>query len=170
MAAVLRSHAGDRTVSECSSRIARACTLILGSIPKARLCIAEGGRFGFHQVRTLSDAPAPASTLWMIDRYPADIRAWINAKGGLEKMPYLNGYWYLICDVCKGNRREGSAFGRPFVARRERDRLSAARASGGAAGDVERTPQGIESSRVAASGPSPRQTVTLPVGFVTVDL
>jgi hypothetical protein len=30
----------------------------------------------------------------MIDRYPADIRGWIVAKGGLENMP-IKGYWTL---------------------------------------------------------------------------
>jgi hypothetical protein len=30
----------------------------------------------------------------MFDAYPKDIRAWLNAKGGLDKMP-LNGYWLM---------------------------------------------------------------------------
>jgi hypothetical protein len=39
-------------------------------------------------------AASLASTQWMFDRYPADIRAWIEAKGGVEKMPYVQ-YWHL---------------------------------------------------------------------------
>jgi hypothetical protein len=30
----------------------------------------------------------------MFDSYPEDIRAWLNAKGGLEKMP-LDSFWLL---------------------------------------------------------------------------
>jgi len=38
--------------------------------------------------------PAPDSGKWMVDSYPADIRAWIDAKGGYAKLP-MNGYWVL---------------------------------------------------------------------------
>jgi hypothetical protein len=38
-------------------------------------------------MRSGSRLPAPEVTKWMIDRYPADIRGWIDAKGGLENMP-----------------------------------------------------------------------------------
>jgi hypothetical protein len=31
----------------------------------------------------------------MIDRYPADIRGWIVAHGGLERMPSGESYWTL---------------------------------------------------------------------------
>jgi hypothetical protein len=30
----------------------------------------------------------------MFDSYPADIRGWLNAKGGLDQMP-LAGYWMM---------------------------------------------------------------------------
>jgi hypothetical protein len=33
-------------------------------------------------------------TQWMIDKYPADIQAWIKAKGGREKMPIFR-FWLL---------------------------------------------------------------------------
>jgi integrase len=72
--------------------------------------------------------------------------------------------------MCVRAINENGRHWRSLFTRRERDPLSAAGASGAAAGDVERTPQGIESSRVAASAPSPRQTVTLPAIFVTVDV
>ena len=45
-------------------------------------------------MRSGSRLPAPEVTKWMIDRYPADIRGWIDAKGGLENMP-THGYWTL---------------------------------------------------------------------------
>jgi hypothetical protein len=32
--------------------------------------------------------PSPEMTQWMIDQYPADIRGWIAAHGGSEKMPW----------------------------------------------------------------------------------
>jgi hypothetical protein len=50
-------------------------------------------RLGFHQAR-LNDYNGPASpeaTKIMFDSYPADIRGWLNARGGLEKMPYAVG-------------------------------------------------------------------------------
>ena len=31
----------------------------------------------------------------MIEKYPADIRAWIEARGGVKKMP-LVGYWFCM--------------------------------------------------------------------------
>jgi hypothetical protein len=70
------------------------CTMATVHIPKDRLCFGERGYLNFHQARYADGRPAVKSTEWMIKNYPADIRDWLIAKGGLEKMP-LEGYWKL---------------------------------------------------------------------------
>jgi hypothetical protein len=73
-----------------------ACTMVTVYFPKDRLCFGERAYLNFHQARSGS-ASGPVTTevtKWMIDKYPDDIRGWIVAKGGLEKMP-SQGYWTL---------------------------------------------------------------------------
>ena len=41
-----------------------------------------------------STSPNLRVTKEMVDSYPKDIRAWINAKGGYKKMP-IDGVWTL---------------------------------------------------------------------------
>lgn len=64
-----------RIVGPCQS----ACTVLLGHIPRSRICVTPAARFGFH----LAKLPQATATLW--NAYPADIKAWINARGGLRK-------------------------------------------------------------------------------------
>ncbi len=56
-----------------------ACTVLLGHIPRSRICVTEQASFGFH----LANLPQATATLWAA--YPADVKAWINAHGGLTK-------------------------------------------------------------------------------------
>jgi hypothetical protein len=51
--------------------------------------LREHARLGFHQARlgNYNGAPPPQATKAMFDSYPADIRGWLNAKGGLDQMP-----------------------------------------------------------------------------------
>ncbi|MFN3658892.1 MAG: hypothetical protein ACK4UO_16715 [Pseudolabrys sp.] len=91
--ALLRS-SGERVIVDgnCLS----ACTLVLGVIPKSRICATERARFGFHAA-WMPDAegrpvtsPMGTQALWNI--YPANVRSWINRQGGLSrKMIYLEG-------------------------------------------------------------------------------
>jgi hypothetical protein len=62
-----------RIVGPCQS----ACTVLLGHIPRSRICVTPEARFGFHM------AHRPDMTTLMWRGYGADIRAWINARGGL---------------------------------------------------------------------------------------
>jgi hypothetical protein len=62
-----------RIVGPCQS----ACTVLLGHIPRNRICVTPQARFGFHLARL----PQATTTLW--NAYPADIKAWINQRGGL---------------------------------------------------------------------------------------
>lgn len=62
-----------RIVGPCQS----ACTVLLGHIPRSKICVTPGASFGFHQAHL----PSATATLW--SGYAADIRAWINQHGGL---------------------------------------------------------------------------------------
>jgi hypothetical protein len=70
-----------RIIGPCQS----ACTVLLGHIPRNKICVTSAARFGFHLARR-QDA---TQTLW--NAYQADIRAWINAHGGLQKDFCLGG-------------------------------------------------------------------------------
>jgi hypothetical protein len=73
-----------------------ACTLVLGLIPRARVCATERARFGFHAAwmpdidgRPVT-SPMGTQALWNI--YPTQVRRWINRHGGLSRrMIYLQG-------------------------------------------------------------------------------
>jgi hypothetical protein len=64
-----------RIVGPCQS----ACTVLLGHIPRSRICVTPAASFGFH----LAHLPAATATLW--NAYPADIKAWVNQHGGLQR-------------------------------------------------------------------------------------
>jgi hypothetical protein len=67
--------AAVRIVGPCQS----ACTVLLGHIPRARICVTPQAAFGFH----LANLPSAQATLW--NAYQPDIRSWIRAHGGLRK-------------------------------------------------------------------------------------
>ena len=91
--ATVRS-SGERVVVDgnCLS----ACTLVLGVIPRERICATQRARFGFHAAwmpdrdgRPIT-SPLGTQALWSI--YPASVRRWINRQGGLSrKMIFLQG-------------------------------------------------------------------------------
>jgi hypothetical protein len=54
-----------------------ACTLIFKYIPRDKICVTPAARFGFHLGTT------PLATGSLYEAYSADIRAWIDAHGGL---------------------------------------------------------------------------------------
>jgi hypothetical protein len=91
--AVVRS-SGEKVVIDgnCLS----ACTLVLGLIPRSRVCATQRARFGFHAAwmpdsdgRPVT-SPMGTQALWNI--YPTSVRHWINRHGGLSrKMIYLQG-------------------------------------------------------------------------------
>jgi hypothetical protein len=87
---------------EVHGRCNSACTLIT-NMPKSRLCFAEGSRLGFHWARdkVWNGPPSRSSTEWLIDHYPADIRAWIDAQGGIDKMP-TEGFWVMPAFILWG--------------------------------------------------------------------
>ena len=73
-----------------------ACTLLLGIIPRDRICVTPRAKLGFHAAwkpgangnKMLSREGTRA--LW--DIYPGNVRAWLARHGGLKpKMVYLSG-------------------------------------------------------------------------------
>jgi len=63
-----------RVVGPCKS----ACTVLLGHIPRNHICVTPQASFGFH----LAKKPHATVLIWSL--YPADIKGWINAHGGLQ--------------------------------------------------------------------------------------
>jgi hypothetical protein len=91
--ALLRS-SGEKVVVDgnCLS----ACTLLLGVIPRDRICATERARFGFHAAWMPDSTGRPVTSpmgtqaLWRI--YPSSVRRWISRNGGLSRrMIYLEG-------------------------------------------------------------------------------
>jgi hypothetical protein len=73
-----------------------ACTLVLGIVPRERICATQNARLGFHAAwMPDSDGRPVTSTLGtqaLWDIYPAAVRRWIKRHGGLSrKMIYLQG-------------------------------------------------------------------------------
>jgi hypothetical protein len=73
-----------------------ACTLVLGIVPRERVCATQNARFGFHAAWMPDRDGRPVTSalgtqaLW--DIYPASVRRWIKRHGGLSrKMIYLQG-------------------------------------------------------------------------------
>ncbi len=73
-----------------------ACTMLLGVIPRERICVTQRARLGFHAAwhpagngrRVVSQAGTQA--LW--DIYPPDVRRWLSRRGGLKpSMVFLQG-------------------------------------------------------------------------------
>jgi hypothetical protein len=91
--AMLRS-SGERVVIDgnCLS----ACTLVLGVIPRDKICATPRARFGFHAAWMPNEDGRPVTSrlgtqaLW--DVYPASVRRWISQHGGLtRRMIFLEG-------------------------------------------------------------------------------
>jgi len=85
---------GDRVMIDgpCLS----ACTMVLGLIPRDRICVTERALLGFHAAWMPGPQGRPVhsaigtQTLWEV--YPLHVRKWINRKGGLQKkMIFLRG-------------------------------------------------------------------------------
>lgn len=68
-----RQGANVRIVGPCQS----ACTVLLGRIPRSRICVTPDASFGFHLAHR-ADATATLRSA-----YAPDITSWINAHGGL---------------------------------------------------------------------------------------
>jgi hypothetical protein len=64
-----------------------ACTLVLIMVPRHRICVTRRAVLGFHGARSLDDngrlRAEPAASRVVLASYPADVRRWIQRRGGL---------------------------------------------------------------------------------------
>jgi hypothetical protein len=73
-----------------------ACTMVLGIVPRDRICVTSRAKLGFHAAWNPAAngrvvmSHAGTKALW--DIYPSHIRSWLSKRGGLKtKMIYLSG-------------------------------------------------------------------------------
>ena len=86
---------GERVVIDgpCLS----ACTLVLSTIPRNRICVTRRAVLGFHaprwfDPRTGYTTRATEATRTVTASYPLGVRAWIKKRGGLtQKVIFLRG-------------------------------------------------------------------------------
>jgi hypothetical protein len=75
---------------------ASACTIVLGAVPRDRICVTPRATLGFHAAydfgvdgRTITDREA---TMMLYSMYPMPVQRWIAARGGLTpQMIFLRG-------------------------------------------------------------------------------
>jgi hypothetical protein len=75
---------------------ASACTLVLSTVPHNKICVTSRATLGFHAAydfgtngRTVAN---PEATRVLYSMYPAPVKQWIAARGGLApQMIYLRG-------------------------------------------------------------------------------
>jgi len=113
-----------------------ACTLVLGLVPRERLCATPRARFGFHAAwmpdahgRAVTSTPG-TQVLW--DIYPPRVRAWITRNGGLSrKMIFLQGRALAgivpRCDTARSRTAHNQSFHDPAFDAFGDERASAAR-------------------------------------------
>ena len=73
-----------------------ACTLVLNTIPRRRICVTQRAVLGFHAPvlvdRTGRRFRSREATRAVAASYPAGVRKWIKQKGGLKRdLIYLRG-------------------------------------------------------------------------------
>jgi hypothetical protein len=73
-----------------------ACTMVLGVIPRNRICVTPRARLGFHAAwhpgENGRQVTSRAATQLLMDIYPEHVRAWIKERGGLTpRMMFLSG-------------------------------------------------------------------------------
>lgn len=75
---------------------ASACTIVLGAVPRDRICVTARANLGFHAAwdvgsngRAVTNMEA---TRMLYSMYPTNIRRWISQRGGLTpNMLFLRG-------------------------------------------------------------------------------
>jgi hypothetical protein len=75
---------------------ASACTIVLGAVPRDKICVTSHANLGFHAAwdfgangRAITN---PEATQMLYSMYPSPVRRWIAARGGLTpRMIFLRG-------------------------------------------------------------------------------
>ena len=75
---------------------ASACTMVLGSVPRERICVTSQAVLGFHAAWDSGaggrQVTNPGATQMLYSLYPSAVRRWITARGGLKpQMIFLRG-------------------------------------------------------------------------------
>jgi hypothetical protein len=75
---------------------ASACTIVLGMIPRDKICVTSRASLGFHAAWDLDangrEVINPGATRMLYSMYPSLVRRWIAARGGLkQRLIYLHG-------------------------------------------------------------------------------
>jgi hypothetical protein len=92
------------------------CTMVLGVIPRERICVTARARLGFHAAWHPGDdghpVPSREATKLLMDIYPEHVRSWIARRGGLSPhMMFLSGReltaMYRTCDDPRAEDRRG---------------------------------------------------------------
>ena len=73
-----------------------ACTMVLGVIPRDRICVTSRARLGFHAAwnpgQNGQPVTSPAATKFLMNMYPEHVKIWIKGRGGLSRrMIVLSG-------------------------------------------------------------------------------
>jgi hypothetical protein len=97
MLVAARKSADSRLQRHIDGPCLSACTLVLSTIPKNRICVTRRAVLGFHAPQKLDPrsgrmSRTPEATHIVTQSYPAGVRAWIKKRGGLTgKLIYLRG-------------------------------------------------------------------------------
>lgn len=84
-----------------------ACTMLLGVVPRNRICVTSRAQLGFHAAwkpdQNGEQVTSPEGTALLMQHYPQPVRSWIAQRGGLSRqMIYLAGSelssMYASCD------------------------------------------------------------------------
>jgi hypothetical protein len=85
-----------------------ACTIVLGSVPRDKICVTSRARFGFHAAWNPASngrkTTNPEATHTLYSMYPSEVQRWIDQRGGLSpRMIFLSGRdlaaMYRPCDL-----------------------------------------------------------------------
>jgi hypothetical protein len=84
---------GDKV--EIDGTCASACTMLLGVIPRSRICVTPRAVLAFHSAWTPTsegEQISSAGNFYLWSNYPSAVRKWIIAHGGLHsRIIYLSG-------------------------------------------------------------------------------
>jgi hypothetical protein len=84
---------GDQVIID--GTCASACTMLLGVIPRNRICVTPRAVLAFHSAWTPTsegEQISSAGNYYLWSNYPGNIRKWIIAHGGLHsRIIYLSG-------------------------------------------------------------------------------
>jgi hypothetical protein len=139
---------GERVVIDgpCLS----ACTMVLGAIPRNRICVTARARLGFHAAydrdQNGGEVTNRGGTSLLMEHYPQEVRNWIVRRGGLSRqMIYLSGSElssiYASCDSLAGEHSRDT---------------TTSRGLDGAAPDLAQTPRADTWRRQKGGQPSGR--------------